>query len=151
VSSAASYTKPLPKPTAIDAPYWEGMRRHEFLLPQCVDCKHIFFPPMQHCPRCLSDQLQWFQVSGRGKVWSWVVFHQQYFTSFKDDLPYVVVFIELEEGPRLMSAIVDCPQNKILCDMPVEVVYVDITHEFTIPKFRPALGTVRNIEADMRA
>ncbi len=133
-----TYEKPLPQPTAIDAPYWESLRKHELRLPRCRDCGHVFFPPNKvHCPRCLSDRLEWARMSGRGRVWSWVVFHQRYFSSFANDIPYVVAFIELDEGPRLMSTLVECSRDEIRCDMPVEVVFDDITPEFTIPKFRP--------------
>ncbi len=133
-----AYQKPLPQPTAIDTPYWEYLRKHELRLPRCQDCGHVFFPPNKtHCPQCLSDRLEWVRMSGRGKVWSWVVFYQRYFASFANDIPYVVALIELDEGPRLMSTLVGCSQDEIRCDMPVEVVYDDITPEFTIPKFRP--------------
>lgn len=133
----AGYRKPLPQPTPFDEPYWNYLKGHELRLPRCGGCGCIFFPPQPCCPRCLSDRLEWVAASGRGRVWSWVVFHHVYFQSFAEDIPYVVALVELEEGPRMISTIVDCPPEEIRCDMPVEVVFEDVTPEFTIPKFRP--------------
>lgn len=134
------YQKPLPQPTPFDEPYWNYLKAHELRLPGCRSCGHIFFPPQPCCPRCLSDRLDWIPASGRGRVWSWVVFHHVYFRSFAEDIPYVVALVELEEGPRMVSTVVDCSPEDLRCDMPVEVVFDDVTPEFTIPKFRPVKG-----------
>ncbi len=131
------YQKPLPEPTPFDRPYWEYLKRHELRLPRCRACGHTFFPPQPCCPWCLAEELDWVQASGRGRVWSWVVFHHPYFRSFAADIPYVVALVELAEGPRMVSTIVDCPLEGLKCDMPVEVVFDDVKPEFTIPKFRP--------------
>jgi hypothetical protein len=77
-------------------------------------------------------------VSGRGTISSWVVFHQLYFPSFAVDIPYAVVQVELEEGPRLISNLVGVKNQEIRIGMPVEVVFEDVTAEVTIPRFRPA-------------
>ena len=69
---------------------------------------------------------------------SWVVFHQAYFSSFKDDIPYNVAEVELEEGPRLLTNLVAVDNNDITIDMPVEIVFDDVTDEVTLAKFRPA-------------
>jgi uncharacterized OB-fold protein len=68
---------------------------------------------------------------------------QRYFPAFDSERPYVVAYVELEEGPRMMSTIVDCPPDEISCDMPVEAVFDDVTDEVSLPKFRrtqPAAG-----------
>jgi uncharacterized OB-fold protein len=80
---------------------------------------------------------QWVRVSGRGNVWSWIVMHQQYFKAFKDEIPYNVAFIQLEEGPLMMSTVVGVPTGALRCDMPVEVFFEDATEDISIPKFRP--------------
>ena len=64
--------------------------------------------------------------------------HQRYFAAFEADLPYNVAMVELEEGPRLMTNLIDIDSTQIHCDMPVEVVFEDVTSEITLPKFRPA-------------
>jgi len=135
--SESTYKKPLPRPNKLSRPYWEGAKAHELRVVRCTVCGHKFLPAADRCPKCLSKDLEWIKASGRGKVWSWVVFHQRYFAAFEDDLPYNVAYVELEEGPRLMTNLVDCDPSLIRCDMPVEVVFDDVTPEITLPKFRP--------------
>jgi hypothetical protein len=77
------------------------------------------------------------KVSGRGTVFTWTVFHKVYHPAFSADAPYAVVAVELEEGPRITSNLVDCPLEDIRIGMPVEVVFDDVTGEITLPKFRP--------------
>ncbi|MCZ6891281.1 MAG: OB-fold domain-containing protein, partial [Chloroflexi bacterium] len=74
----------------------------------------------------------------KGRVWSWVLFHRPYFRSFDPDVPFNTAYIELDEGPKIMSNIVDCPDGEITCDMPVRVVFDDVTDEITLPRFTPA-------------
>ncbi len=81
---------------------------------------------------------EWAAVTGRGKVYSFVIFHRAYHPGFAGELPYAVACIELEEGPRLLSNIVGIAPEKVRCDMPVEVVFEEITPDISLPKFRPA-------------
>ncbi len=133
------YTKPLPEPEETEVPYWEAVKRNELRAQKCLDCGEIWFPPNAACPECLSGNYEWTRLSGRGKVWSWVVFHQLYFSSFADDIPYNVIVVKLDEGPLMTSNMVECENEDIHCDMPVEVVFDDVTEEVTLPKFRPAI------------
>jgi uncharacterized OB-fold protein len=135
----AEYNKPLPRPNRLSAPFWEGTKRHELLLQRCDACGHVWFPPSTRCPRCLSTDYTWSKASGRGKVWSWIVMWQRYFPSFEADIPYNVAYVELDEGPRLMTNIVGCANGAIYCDMPVVVFFDDVTPEITLPKFRPLM------------
>jgi len=132
-----SYTKPLPRPTKLSRPFWEGAKRHELLLLNCNACARIWFPPSSRCPNCLSTDVAWKPASGRGKVWSWIVMWQRYFPAFDADLPYNVAYVQLDEGPKLMTNLVGVAPEDIRCDMPVEVVFDDVTEEFSLPKFRP--------------
>jgi uncharacterized OB-fold protein len=134
----AEYTKPLPELTKLNRPYFEGGLEGELRLQRCTPCGHRWFPASTHCPRCLSTDHAWVRVSGKGRVWSWIVMHQRYFKSFEADLPYNVAFIELAEGPMMMSTLVGVPPDQIRCDMPVEVVFEQVTPEIALPKFRPA-------------
>lgn len=135
--SESTYRKPLPRPNKLSRPFWEAARRHELLVLRCNGCSHHWLPPSNLCPRCLSKDIGWVRASGRGRVWSWVVFWQRYFPAFADDIPYNVAYVELDEGPRLMTNIVQCDPAAIRCDMPVEVVFEDVTEEISLPKFRP--------------
>lgn len=131
--------KPVPRPAPESVPYWEAAREHRLALPKCEDCGHRWFPPSRTCPHCLSAQVAFADVSGRGNVYSFVTFHRVYHPAFEDEVPYVVALIELEEGPRLLSNIVDIARDDVRCEMPVEVVFEDVG-ETTIPKFRPRAG-----------
>jgi len=132
------YEKLLPRIDEMNRPYWEGAKRHELLLQKCQECGHYRYPPGETCPSCLSDKLEWVKISGRGSVYTWTVFHQAYHPAYKDDIPYAVVAVELEEGPRMITNLVNCGTEDIKMGMPVEVVFDDVTGEVSLPKFRPA-------------
>ena len=89
------------------------------------------------CPKCYSQETQWIVARGKGKVYTFVVYHVAYHPGFEKDIPYVVADVELEEGPRLLTNIVGCRPDEVTCDMPVEVAWEDITEEFNLPKFKP--------------
>lgn len=129
--------KPIPTLTEDSKPYWEGCKRHELLIQRCEDCGHYRFPPSGLCPKCMSMKTQWARVSGRGKVYSWTIFHYLYHPAFSQDIPYNVAIVELDEGPRMHTNIVGCSNEDIYIDMPVEVVFEDISQEIALPKFRP--------------
>ncbi len=129
--------KPLPRPTEDSAPYWEAAQRHELRMQQCRNCGHIRFPPAVLCARCNSENAEWVHLSGRGTVFSWIVVHQSQHPAFNADTPYNVTIVELEEGPRLHTNVVDCTNEQIHIGMPVEVVFERINDEVVLPKFRP--------------
>ena len=136
----AEYRKPLPNPLHRDAsrPFWEAARRHELQMPRCRMCDRLFFYPREVCPRCLSAAIDWVPVSGRGRLHAYTIVHQPANPAFRDDAPYVYAMIQLEEGPRMVSNLVDCPLDDVCIDLPVVAVYDDVTPEVTLVKFRPA-------------
>ena len=132
------YNKPLPIPDIFDKPYWEAVKKHELRMQKCLNCAEIWFPPNPICPKCISKNYKWTTLSGKGKVWSFIVFHQLYFPSFSDEVPYNVVAVKLIEGPLMTSNMVECKNEDIHCDMLVEVTFDDVTERITLPKFKPA-------------
>ena len=134
---SAEYTKPLPRPQAMDMPYWEGLKKRELRMQKCRDCGKVWFPPAFGCPQCLSTNYEWAKLSGKGKVWSWSVFYQVYYQSFAKDIPYNVIQVQVDEGPIMISNMVECKNEDLKCDMRVEIVFDDVTPEVTLPKFRP--------------
>ncbi len=134
----AAYAKPLPRITPDNRPFWEAARRHELWLPHCDDCRRPFWPPGPACPACFGENLAWHAVSGRGAISSWVLFHRAWFPSFAGDIPYAVVQVELDEGPRLTSGVVDLPHERLAVGLRVQVAFDDVTPEITLPKFRLA-------------
>mgnify|MGYP005864352037 CR=1 FL=1 len=129
--------KPLPQPTIDSAPFWEYCRQHELRMQKCQDCGHVRYPPNVLCPKCLSEKASWEELSGRGTVYSWIIFHQIYHPAFAADVPYPVAIVELDEGPRLLTNIVLCPVDQISIGLPVEVVFEDMTESVALPKFKP--------------
>lgn len=131
------YEKPLPFPSPWSRPFWEGCRRHELLIQHCKDCGANIFYPKLFCSSCLSPNLEWIRSSGRGRIYTFTTVYSYAPTQFANDVPYVIAVIRLEEGVQLMSNIVDGALEQVKCDMEVEVVFDDVTEDFTLPKFRP--------------
>lgn len=139
----SEYTKPLPPITPQSRPFWEAARERRLQLPRCDHCGafHTYFEPW--CSHCEKEGVHWEALSGRGRIWANCRFHKVYFPGFAADAPYNVALVELDEGPRLMTNIVGL-SNGTLDEMPigmqVEAVFVDVTDEVTLVKFRPAAG-----------
>jgi uncharacterized protein len=130
--------KIMPPITDANRPYWDGTLAGELRLQKCDNCSTWRYPEAPACPACLSDSATWTPVSGRARLWSWIVMHQNYLPAYADELPYLVAFVQLEEGPYLYSTIVD-PPGELACDLPLEVVFERLSAERAIPKFRVAL------------
>ena len=108
------------------------------MIQRCRDCQRAYFYPRPFCPRCFSFDVEWFEASGKGKLYSFVINHRPP-PGFEPE-PYVIAVVELEEGPRMMTNLIDIEPDpdKIKCDIPVQIHYDDVTEEITLPKFRPA-------------
>jgi len=130
--------KPLPRPSPESVPYWDAAKNHRLEVQRCNACGQFWFPPSASCPHCLAADFAWTPVSGKGKVYSFVVFHRVYHPSYEGEVPYVVGLVELDEGPRMLTNIVGIPVDKVRCNMPVTVVFDDVAEGVSIPKFTPA-------------
>lgn len=128
--------KPLPRPTEDSAPFWEAAFKGELRMQQCGSCGHVRFPPSLQCPRCLSDDATWARMSGRGRIYSWVVVHQSQHPAFNPDAPYNVVIVELDEGPRLHGNLVG--GDEIHIGMAVEVVFDKVSDDTALVRWRKA-------------
>ena len=137
LDAEAPYLKPLPRPSVESKPFWDAARDHRLVLQKCRACGRFWFPPSQRCMHCLSGEHDWTEVAGAGRVFSFVTYQRLYHKGWKTEIPYVVAVIELDEGPRLLSAITGCPVDKVACDMRVKVVFDDVAPETTLPKFAP--------------
>ncbi len=136
--SDTKYQGPIPKPTPETLPFWEGTRQGKLRLQRCSACTRHYFYPRPLCPHCMSRRVEWVDASGRGKVHTYVI-SMRPGRSAPLPAPYVIAIVELDEGPRMMSNLVDVEPTPeaIRCDMPVEVVFVPISDEITLPRFRP--------------
>ena len=131
------YNKPLPEITLLTEPFWEGLKQRELRLQRCDDCPAYRFTPKDVCPACSSVKATWTPVSGAGSVYSYSVVHRGPGPAFQEDAPYIVVMVELAEGPRILSHMTGCEPEDMQIGMPVMVVFEDVTPEVTLYKFRP--------------
>lgn len=127
---------PLPRPTALSRPHWDGCRDGRLMVQRCTDCYSYVFIPQPRCTRCHGDTLSWVQSSGRGRVYAYTLVHRAPRPQF--DAPYAVVIVELEEGWHMLSNLLDCPLESIAVDMPVRVDFRRMTDDITLPCFVPA-------------
>jgi uncharacterized protein len=136
----ADYSKPLPKPDPLTKPFWDSVKAHAMQLQRCDVCGRFVYYPRPLCPHCYSDTLTWTPVSGQGVVYAFTIPHRNPNRAFEPDAPYVVAQIELAEGAKIISNLVEVEPTPeaVKVGMPVEVVYDDVTEEITLPKFRPA-------------
>ena len=133
--------RPLPSPITPEAqPYWDGLKENKLMLPKCDDCGKPFFYPRVLCPNCHSRNISWMQASGRGKLYSFQIAHRSLNRAFKVELPCVMAMIELEEGPRMMSNLINIEPDPsvVKCDMRVEVVFEKQNDDITLALFQPA-------------
>lgn len=116
-------------------PYWEGLAQGELRIQRCASCSRAVFYPRSLCPHCHADNLSWIVASGRGTIYSYTVAHQA-FGMFAEETPFIVAIIELEEGVRMMSRIIDAPRERVAIGLPVQVTFERAGENITLPYFR---------------
>ncbi|MEZ5171283.1 MAG: Zn-ribbon domain-containing OB-fold protein [Acidimicrobiia bacterium] len=130
---------PILKPS-IDAdnkPFWDAVANHELVLQKCGACDIYYQPPRPMCAECKSmDTMEWVPSSGRGHIYSYVNFTTDRMAYPAMKVPYSVVLVELEEGIRLVSNLMDIEPDEVEFGMPVEVVFDDISDDLTLYKFK---------------
>ncbi len=129
-----------PRPTldVWNRPFWEAAADHRLSVQRCSSCQTLRYPPGPNCPNCLARETEWVDLSGRGEVQSWVIFHQVYYPGLAAAVPYNVVLVRLEEGLRFISNLVGVPDDDIETGMPVRVTFDDVEQGVTVPRFGPA-------------
>ena len=130
----------LPEPTPETRHFWDGCKEGELRLQRCTACKQTYFPPRAFCPKCASRDVEVYAASGRGVLWSYVINNRP-----RPDMgtePYAIAVVKLEEGPTMMTNIVDCPQTPeaLQLDMPLKVSFAKQTDDITLPLFAPVEG-----------
>lgn len=133
---------PLPVINEVTAPFWEGCRKHVFLLQRCSGCRAYRYRPESYCPKCNSASFTWEQSTGKGTVYTYTVTHNPFHPGLLGKLPLATVLVKLEEGVMVTSNVVDATPEEIAIGMPVEVCFEDVTSEITLPKFRKRRGAV---------
>ena len=131
------YDGPLPHPTLYDQEFWEGTKHNELRLLRCTGCGavRVFGDPM--CAECNAMETESFVASGRGTVWTWTSTYHPFSARWRGRVPYNLTVVLLDEGPRLLTMVVDCAPEQMHVGMPVEVAWEDATPDLSLPKFRP--------------
>ncbi|MFG2861590.1 bifunctional MaoC family dehydratase N-terminal/OB-fold nucleic acid binding domain-containing protein [Streptomyces sioyaensis] len=130
--------RPRPVINRDNAGFWEGVARHRLLIQRCTGCRTLRFPWLPGCSRCGSPEWDTVEASGAGTVFSYVVLHHPPFPAF--DPPYAVGLIELAEGVRMVSNIVDVPYDQVCIGMPVRLAFQRVEEEYELPVFRATPG-----------
>lgn len=133
-----AYRKPLPHIDEENRPWWEAVQRHELYVQKCRDCGDLRFHPRALCTSCMSSRTEWVRCKGTGKIYTFTVTWQNQAGGFREALPYVMAWVEVDEGLKMLTNIVDCPPEQVRIGMPVEAVFDEVTPEVTLVKFRPA-------------
>jgi len=129
--------KPVPETQPWSEKFWEGTKQGKLLIQFCKDCKSYIFYPRKFCPECWSGNLDWKQASGKAKIYTFSTAYSMVEPKFMDELPYTIAYVDLEEGLRMMTRIVDCKPEDLSFDMDVEVLFYERNGYF-LPYFRPA-------------
>ena len=126
---------PRPTMNADSRFFWEGVEKRELRIQRCGGCGRLCHPPRPMCPGCRS--LEWDHVvsSGRGEVYSFVVHHHPPVYGF--ETPFAVALVELEEGTRMVGNVAGLPADEVRVGLPVEVEYVRVQDQWTLPSWRP--------------
>ena len=128
-------TKPLPTPDGDSQALWDGLKNGELLLQHCDDCGHVQYYQQGVCRLCQSTKLRHQAASGKGTIYSYSVVYRAPSPAFKDDVPYAVLLVQLEEGPRMISSLVGKNFDALDFDLPVQLTTVAISDEITLPYF----------------
>lgn len=117
-------------------PFWDATAEGVLRLPHCDDCGWVIFYPRNQCPKCRSRDTTWRDLSGRGTVYSYTV-TRRIGGRWREHTPLVLAYVELEEGPRMMTNIVDCDAEEVVIGMSVAVTFDDTGEGNAIPRFAP--------------
>ncbi len=140
--SETEKTLPAPAPFVLPEvkPYWDGTAEGKLLLPKCLDCGSFIWFPRPFCPECASTRVEWIPASGRGTVYSFTVNRRGVadMSAYRNAGVYVLAYVELEEGPRIMTNIVDCDPDSVRIGQKVELVFHNTGEGTALSRFRPA-------------
>ncbi len=129
--------KPLPEVSDLTRPFWDAVQKSELHLQRCTVCSAWIYYPSEWCTACYATDLEWLPCSGRGVVWSYSIVHQAPYAAFEGDVPYVLATVRLEEGPQMMTNIVNCSLEAVAVGMAVRLTVEVRGDGFKVPQFEP--------------
>lgn len=126
-----------PRPTDATGPYWDATRDRRLVLQWCLDCEAFVHHPREACPRCLGQNLTWRESAGAGTVHALSVHYRPFGAMSNEDCPYIVAFIDLDEGVRFLANLVEVkPEDAAVGDR-VELTWIPVAEGYHLPAFRP--------------
>lgn len=128
----------LPQPDLETQPFWDAARDGRLLIKRCNACTKTYFYPRPFCPHCWSEDVEWVEASGQATLYTWSVVYRNDLPPFPDRVPYVAAVVDLAEGPRMMTNVVECDFDALEVGMALEAVFHPTSDEITIVQFRPA-------------
>lgn len=124
------FTWPANRNTPVGREFWAGLKKKKLLASKCRSCGEVFFPPRFCCPACLGNNLDWFELSGKGTLYSWT---EVFFAGPAFNTPFLLGLIDLAEGVgRIVSRITGVKAGELEIGMPVRFIFVDVQEDFTI-------------------
>lgn len=133
-----TFEKPLPLPTPLTRPFWDGLKQGRVCIQRCGACEEWVFYPRSHCPHCLSDNLQWHAVSGAATLHTFTIARQPTAPHFADEVPQLIGVVDLDEGVRMTCTLVNVAEQDIRIGMRLEPVFDPVTEDVTLLRFQPA-------------
>lgn len=139
IAAQVAPPKPRPRPQdPIEQDFWERCQSGRLHFQRCSACHGWRHLPRYMCARCGSPEFTWEPSSGRGKLFSWTVTHQALHPAFAGEVPFIAAVVEMEEGVRMATRLVDCELEQVVLDMPVDLTFEQLADDFRLPVFRPA-------------
>lgn len=130
-------SKPAPHPSPLTQPYWDGAATGKLRIQHCAACGKARHYPRYICDACHSFETEWKDSSGRGTVHSWTIAHHAFHPGFKDELPYTLVVVELEEGVRALGRYAEPNGKGLRLDLPVRLSFTPGAGGYALPLFTP--------------
>jgi uncharacterized OB-fold protein len=121
---AVEWKRPLPTPSPLTEPFWKATKEGRLVMQRCTQCNEYVWTPQLACRTCLTETLVWTPVSGRGTIYTFVVINRAATPAFK--APYTIVVVQLDEGPCILSDMVDVDPADVRIGMPVEASFEDV-------------------------
>ncbi|MDO9264006.1 MAG: Zn-ribbon domain-containing OB-fold protein, partial [Desulfosalsimonadaceae bacterium] len=140
--------RPIPAIQPWTKEFWKATKQGKLLVQQCADCKARIFFPKKACPECWSENLTWIESSGMAKIYTFTLMMDMVEPKFMADLPYIIAMVDLEEGIRMTTRIINCKPEDVCIGMDVEVVFQDLSPECSLPVFQPADASLRIAASD---
>ncbi len=128
----------LPIPDAYTQEWWNATADGRLLIVRCATCHEAHYYPRSFCPRCGGSEVSWEEASGDAVLYTWSIVHQNDLPPFNELVPYVAAIVDLAEGPRMMTNVVDCEFDQLRVGMPLRLAFRDMTEDYRVPVFRPA-------------